>query len=534
MKEAIFSLILQILMVSAIGRAQVTDDFSDGDFNYNPRWQGDSLHFEVNSSKQLHLKWTGNDTSFLATWGTWVPEIEWNFWIKLSFNTSVNNFMKVYLTADRMELDQSLNGSFLQVGGGNDSLYIMKQTGLTSQMLFHFPDVSTVHSTNTLRIKITCDATGLWNAWVDASGGQNFIEEGTWVDTTSPTLFWFGFWCKYTSSNATKCYMDDIYIGPVVRDTIPPSLSALMIPDSMHLSLRFSEDLEQTEALNCTNYTLMGSLNHPEMISVTSGSPCELMLHFGTPFQEQVMDTLMITNLVDLAGNRMPDTLVPFTLFEPGAYDILIHEVMMDPEPTVGLPPVEFIELYNQTGFSVDLSGWFLDIGSTRKTFPSVIIPANGFLLLARDSSLSGYGQTVSLFTSGSSLANEGTTLVLRNSRLQIIHTMTYTPEWIDEEWKSDGGWSLEMIDPANPCGCGDNWSVAEDPRGGTPGGTNSVYRINPDLNPPEVLRSFLVGDTVWEIRFSEPIDTTNPGSPWLWSLASNGMHPESLFFVSP
>lgn len=534
MRTAIFFLFLPILMRSVIGEAQVTDDFSDGDFNHNPWWHGDSLHFEVNSSKQLHLKWTGSDTSFLATRGTRVPETEWNFWVKLSFNTSANNFMKVYLTADRMELDQSLNGSFLQVGGGNDSLYIMKQIGLTSYTLFRFPDISTAHSTNTLRIKITCDAAGFWKVWADASGGLNVMEEGSWVDTTFPEFFWFGFWCKYTSSNASKCYMDDVYIGPIVRDTVSPSLSALSLPDSMHLSLRFSENLEQAGALNNANYTLLGRLHHPEMVNLTSGNPYEIMLHFGSPFQEQVTDTLMITNLFDLAGNRMPDTLVPFTRFEPGAFDILIHEVMMDPEPAVGLPPVEFLELFNRTGFAVDLSGWALDVGTTRKTFPPCGIPANGFLLLAQDSSLADFGPTVSFFTSGSSLANEGNTLVLRNSRLQIIHAVTYTPEWIDEQWKSDGGWSLEMIDPANPCGCGDNWSVSEDPRGGTPGEANSVDRINPDLIPPELLRSFLVGDTVWELRFSEPIDTTTLGTPLLWRLESNGMHPESLFPVSP
>jgi len=534
MRTTFFLPFFLVLAVAIVTKAQVADDFSDGDFTRNPTWQGDSLHFEVNPSKQLHLRWNGSDTSFLSTVGELFPETEWNFWVKLSFNTSANNFMKVYLTADRMELDEPLNGSFLQVGGGNDSLSVMRQSGTATQRLFQFPDVSTAHSTNTLRIKITCDETGWWHAWADASGGQNFTEEGSWYDPEAVGHFWFGFWCKYTSSNATKFYMDDVYVGPIIRDSIPPSLASLTIADSLHLSLRFSENLEQEGALNSENYILLCEHFLPEKIELVSTDPFELTLGFGFPFHDQVTDTLKITNLFDLAGNRMSDTLVPFTRYEPRAFDILIHEIMMDPEPVVGLPPVEYVELFNRSGFPADLTGWALDAGSTRKPFPSVIIPPGGFLLIARDSSLAPFGSTVPLFTSASTLSNEGTTLVLRNSFLQVIHAVTYFYSWIEQSWKSEGGWSLEMIDPENPCGCAENWSASTDPMGGTPGAQNSVYRPNPDVTPPEFLRSFISGDSVWVICFSESVDTTTLGEPAMWSLESDERHPQSLLPVSP
>jgi len=534
MKTSIFSIILLVLSSHVIGFAQLADDFSDGDFNHNPRWQGDSLHFEVNSAKQLHLKWAGANTSFLATPGIWLNEMEWNFWVKLSFNTSANNFMKVCLASDRMDLDEPLNGYVLQLGGSNDSMYVIKQEGETVYPLFCFPDVSMDQSTNTLRIKVTRDAGGLWSAWIDPEGGEDYIEQGSWFDNTFQSAAWFGFYCKYTSSNATKFYMDDIYVGPVLRDTVPPSVVTLTVPDSLHINLLFSENVEPSCAQNNLNYIILGDLRHPESAIIPAGHPNEVLLTFNQPLPDKIVDTLRVVNLFDLAGNRMRDTLVPFARYEPQAYDILISEVMMDPEPETGLPPVEYVELYNRTAFPVNLSGWVLDAGSTRKTFPNASIPSHGFLLVARDSSLAEYGLFVSLFTSASTLANDGAVLILRNSSLQIIHTVTYSPDWITESWKVDGGWSLEMIDTDNPCGCKENWSASEDARGGTPGEKNSVMASSPDLISPALTRSFFSDDHTWELRFSESLDTTTLGNPTGWIIESEGIQPKSLSAVAP
>ena len=50
------------------------------------------------------------------------------------------------------------------------------------------------------------------------------------------------------------------------------------------------------------------------------------------------------------------------------------------------------------------------------------------------------------------SLVNTGTTLVLRDAQDAIIHHVSYTDSWYQNSIKQNGGWSLEMIDPQNPC----------------------------------------------------------------------------------
>ena len=50
MKYLILALLSSHCMV-----AQITDDFSDGDFTQNPKWYGYTQNFEVDSNNQLHL-----------------------------------------------------------------------------------------------------------------------------------------------------------------------------------------------------------------------------------------------------------------------------------------------------------------------------------------------------------------------------------------------------------------------------------------------------------------------------------------------
>ncbi len=40
---------------------------------------------------------------------------------------------------------------------------------------------------------------------------------------------------------------------------------------------------------------------------------------------------------------------------------------MADPSPVVGLPEVEFLEIYNRTEYPIDLSNWILKMGDEEK-----------------------------------------------------------------------------------------------------------------------------------------------------------------------
>ena len=120
MKKLLFILIL--LPFSLL--AQVTDDFSDGDFTQNPTWSGTAEQYTVNNSKQLQLNAEGEGTAYLSLSITEYESMEWQFWIREAFAPSGNNYSDVWLSADNADLSQVTQGYFLRYGegGSNDAI----------------------------------------------------------------------------------------------------------------------------------------------------------------------------------------------------------------------------------------------------------------------------------------------------------------------------------------------------------------------------------------------------------------------------
>jgi hypothetical protein len=147
--------ILYMMMLIPLAlHAQVMDDFSDGNFTLHPEWSGDTSDFTVNAQNQLQLKSSGSDSSCLVTQSLNPASREWQFWIKMSFNTSLNNYARIYLGTDSRELKGKINAVYIQVGGSGDSLMLFRQHGSVHLPMFKFPFLRTNHSVNVFRIRI--------------------------------------------------------------------------------------------------------------------------------------------------------------------------------------------------------------------------------------------------------------------------------------------------------------------------------------------------------------------------------------------
>jgi len=238
-----------------------------------------------------------------------------------------------------------------------------------------------------------------------------------------------------------------------------------------------------------------------------------------------------IRNIPDLSGNRMQDTVIQVSYYPAKAHDILISEIMADPDPPVGLPDGEFVELYNRSEFPINLKDWTFRYGSSSKSFPPMVIPSKGHALIVKDPAFLNYAACAVLFTSSSSLSNEGTTLALSDARHHIIHTVDYKAEWYQGSFKGEGGWSLEMKDISNPCGCADNWGPSKDVAGGTPGRINSVSGKNPDEKAPIVSRAFISDSSVVNVRFSEEMDSTTMLNLMSWRISPFDGHPDGVAY---
>jgi len=521
---------------------QLTDNFSDGDFTNNPTWTGETTEFKISTSKQLQLNATiaytpPSDTAYLSTPNGLVDNTEWDFWAKMSFATSANNNGRVYLVSDQPNLKGPLNGYFVQLGDygdGKDSLSLFLQSGTTFTKIIAGTIVYTNNTVNAFRIKVVRDNAGNWSLFSDPLGGTNFQPEGAGFDDTFTNTAWFGVLCKFTSSNSIKFYFDDFYVGPIVVDTIPPKVNSVHVISSNQLDVHFSENTDAATAGDAGNYFVNNGIGNPGSATPDSADASLVHLVFTTSFAPATLYTIYIGNVQDLSNNTMlPDSLM-FSFYTPKEHDVVINEIMADPDPPLGLPNYEYVELYNRTIYPISLKGWMFRMGTTIKTLPDTSINPLGFLLLTTTTgvlSLMNYGTTIGVTSFG--VTNTGETLTLYDSLERVISTVTFTDDWYQDPNKKNGGWSIEQIDPNNPCGGESNWRASTGVLGGTPGAINSVNAPNPDHATPQLVRACVVNYSV-QLYFSEPMDSLFLQNPLNFTIDNGIGNPATASPVAP
>ena len=206
-------------------------------------------------------------------------------------------------------------------------------------------------------------------------------------------------------------------------------------------------------------------------------------------------------------------------------YDIVITEIMADPTPQIGLPNNEWVELHNNSSAAINLQGWRLgDASSLSGPMPGYTLLPDSFVLICTSSAvaaLSSYGKAISV-TSFPSLDNDGDRIYLQSAQGKIIHAVDYNPTWYQNSIKASGGWTLEMIDPNNPCTGSNNWKASTDASGGTPGRKNSVFAINTDDSPPQLARTYSIDSVTFVAIFNEPVDSTSAANVSNYSFSNN------------
>jgi hypothetical protein len=196
--------------------------------------------------------------------------------------------------------------------------------------------------------------------------------------------------------------------------------------------------------------------------------------------------------------------------FSQSYNSLVITEIMADPTPVVGLPDVEYLELFNRTGHSIEMKNWKLMLGTRSALFPDATILPGEYAIICNktnEAALQAFGKIIPF--SAFSLPNDGSTVSLFQPTGQLVFSVSYEAHW----WpagKRDGGYSMEMIDTNNPCGEQNNWLVSADKQGGTPAKENSVKGNNPDSMPPVIERIDMAAATEIRLIANERLDSLN------------------------
>ncbi len=512
------------LLAPLFSAAQLNESFTDGNFTSNPVWTGTDATFTVNASQELQTANTVAATSWLtAPHGlSTLDEQEWRVRVKITTAPSGSNFARVYLTSISNDLSTNPDGFFLQFGeaGSTDAIRLKKSVGGVETEICAGP-AAQISAPFNINVRVVRDNAGLWSLFADATGSVDFVFQSSGTDVTLLIGTHFGVLATYTSSNANKYYFDDIYAGPEIVDMQAPSLVSATPVSSTQIDLLFDEPITGTAAITASNYTLDPAVA-VSTATIDGGNSSLVHLQLSSTLSNGQTYAVTVTSIEDLNGNTATNLSDDFAYLvnetpEPG--DVIITEFLCDPSPVIGLPEVEFVEIYNVSGKYFDLTGWKLGDASGDGTIVSGWILPGEYKVLCATSSAAFFpdGFTVTAFPS---LNNTSDEIVLKSTGSVEIDRISYIDNWYRDEIKQEGGYSLELINTDDPCSDRSNWTASNALSGGTPGMQNSVFDNTPDTQAPFLLSVLAIAPSALQLVFSEGMDsvalvnaglTTNP-----------------------
>jgi hypothetical protein len=518
--------------------AQLAEDFSDGDLSSNPPWTFNSNEWITNSNMQLQSNHSFANSSFsISTPQTLSGGVQWEFFVKLSFNPSSANYVDVFLISNLNDLASASNlGYFVRIGNTQDEISLYRKDAGGIVKIIDGTDGILNSSENIVRIKVARTAQNVFILDRDLSGsGSQYTSEGSVTDSQYLASSFFGILVRQsTSSFFNKHFFDDIVISNYIPDTLPPDVVSVHATSQHTIEIKFNEAPAQPGSLTAINYFADQGIGNPFQLHHIDARTVSLT--FTQNFLSGTTYQIQIQNIRDNSGNQMNPSDFPFEYYTAGRNDIILYEIMADPGPPVGLPNAEFIELRNRSGKEINLQGWKLVISGTETgELPAIFLKPDSLLIIASNSSINFFqihGNTAGV-ASFPTLANSSGIISLISKEGKIIHAIEYSDQWYDNALKKEGGWSLEMIDAGNPCGTKNNWKASEHSSGGTPGKINSVNGNNPDTSPPELLRSYSTDSTYLVAVFNEPLDSSSAVALINFQM-SEGLQADSAIVIPP
>ncbi len=291
-------------------------------------------------------------------------------------------------------------------------------------------------------------------------------------------------------------------------DTTAPSVVSTRQYGPNQIYIEFDDVLNKSIAGTALSYSVD---NGAVVITVVCLSETEIILTLGANMVDQTLYTITLNNLEDCIGNSMGIDSTTMTYYEAGAashYDIIINEIMADPNPVVGLPEKEYVELYNRSNKTFNLEGFtFTDASSVTASLPFFILHPGEYITIYSGADTVGFSAfgNVGPTTSFPDL-NTSDDLILKDQSGEVIDAVSYELFWYQNSDKDDGGWSLERINPDRPCEGASNWRASENLLGGSPSQQNSVFDVDPDLQSPDALRAYPLSTDSVRVYFNEAI----------------------------
>ncbi len=517
-------ILLFIFCIYQISWSQFSDDFSDLNLSQNPTWIGDTNHFRVDNNQLLqlyNLAPASNNNSIIVTNSESIDNASWKFNFRLNFTPSSSNFARVYLVSNTSSLNGNVNGYLVELGRVNRKIALCKQSGTTVTEIISSPiDVLNL-ATNAGFIEVQRDAQGNWQLEYDTSSTfTNPQHAGNIQDTTHRFSKFFGINCRYSTTRAQHFFFDNFDVtGNAYIDTSSFWVQEINIENDSQLVLLFSKMIDPTNASNTLNFTASQGMGNPISAQILS-NPMQMRLTFANPIGFSTLYHLQIQQITDIFGNALQNNNFPF--YRIARNDLIINEIMVNPNGSPDLPSYRYIEIFNRLNFAVHLKNWKIHVGATPRVISESVIPAHQYLVITDSAAMHLYANiNIAYLQPFFSLNSTGATVRLWNNKNKTIDSVTYSAAFYQNCMAAQGGFSLERINPSDFCQQAYNWKTTTNARGGTPGFPNEVK--NENFAALKVISSEVISPTEVLLTFNRILDT-NSIHPTSFSFAGNSI----------
>lgn len=422
-------------------------------------WNGNTSHF-IWDQNSLQLNGNSSSSSSVYKKIDWSNSLKVSFSCHLFFSPSTSNQLSIDFGAtDSLFLTPYYSIKIGESGSkdGPDLFYNSQKTGMAKTRNMGQGGTCNFElefANDSLHIKIRDDING--NTF-----SIPFHSQSTYFRLSS----------KYTSSNSKKFTYYNYQEQLSMTDTTPPYLEKIITTDhSIHFF--FNE--------KCIPSSPQMS-PQPDSMEQTYNS----ITFF---FQEELKDGwISLTDTIkdQLGNSRYVDTAFQYNRIDP--YDLIITEILADPFPTVSIYDKEFIEIYNNSQFNISLLDLKILINNSLTSLPDTVLLPNHYYLFYP-----------------ASINNAGCTISIMNQE-EIIHKVNYNPSAHTNEFKRNGGWSLELIDYNKPCVEQHNWKSSIHISGATPNELNSVADEIEILDSLKITNVFPLNPSQLLLEFNYP-----------------------------
>ena len=467
---------------------------------------------ETFESQELPESWTGNRQQFVIDDGVLMVngqeqtetvslsypysiegnEQEWEFYLYLKNKPTTDNRIKIFPASP----DKTPSGFYICAGYNKSNRL---RVVINNQEIQAFNDFDKEERC-ILHLIITCKDQRYWsfsvgNALSDETTKRTAPFESSY---TFPSQANFCIQVTHTKTRTDDFGVDDIcYRTKITEQPEEPGqteqssveLTAIQPISLSEVSFEFNGPVSLENAVfSISGYGFEGKCSAVRSIYQDNNHQV-VMIRFPQPMTLNKEYTFYIENLKDEQGAIIPNASYTFLLQEEETPEtpeeqpedpietypekaIRINEVMADPD-TCGWP--EYVELYNTQDKTISLDGWIFDYGNgyKRKGLDGFSIPANGYVILFHAKHTDIFPENIAIpIETFPQLSNDGKTLALYAGE-KCIDSYAYPQAKPACSWEYDE----------------EGWHLSTDPRGGTPGESNSkptTTEEEPEEEPDE------------------------------------------------